>query len=183
MSTLALACLAMPACNDDDDHGDDGGDDGSDDGGSAEGGSADGGSADGGSADGGSADGGSADGGSADGGSADGGSADGGSADGGSADTGASCEGGWYLGSVPYVGDGILTECNGNPPDNCVDGYYIVFDTGECLCLPQCSAFVDIGLGDACTTDGAVVCQAIQNAEGTSSGNFCVPTQWNLCGP
>lgn len=98
-------------------------------------------------------------------------------------DGGSMCEGAWYLGSVPFVGDDILAACDGNPPMNCADGSYIVFDdTSECICLPECSSF-GLSLGESCTTnDDSVVCTAIANADGTSSGNFCVPVEWNLCG-
>ena len=98
-------------------------------------------------------------------------------------DGGMTCEGGWYLGSVPFSGDGILEPCDANPPMNCADGHYIVFDdTSECICLPECSSF-GLGLGESCTTNSdAVVCTAIANDDGTSSGNFCVPVEWNLCG-
>ncbi len=181
MVVAVLMGLGLGACQADDGGDDDGGDSGSASDATASGGSASGGSASGGSASGGSASGGSASGGSASGGSASGGSADGST----SGDpTGDACEAGWSLGKTPYVGDTILDACDANPPQNCVDGYYIVFDdTGECICLPSCSSFVDVGLGDPCNQDGSVVCTAIENGSGTSSGNFCVPTQWGLCGP
>lgn len=165
-SMILALCLVATACG-----GDDGGDDGDnadDSGGNPGPGS------------------------NADDGNDDGGASTGGNADGGGAtsnasaadDGGGTCEGDWSLGSVPFVGDGILVACDANPPKNCADGYYIVFGgTGECICLPQCSSFQDVGLGDSCNADGSVVCQAIKSTSGDSSGNFCTPTQWNLCGP
>ncbi len=100
------------------------------------------------------------------------------------ADSGGTCEGDWSLGSVPFVGDGILVPCDENPPKNCADGGFIVFNsTDECICLPECSSLQGVGLGDACDANGTVVCQAIRNNSGSSSGEFCTPTQWNLCGP
>ena len=97
-------------------------------------------------------------------------------------DSGANtCDGGWYLGSVPFVGDTFLDQCDDNPPQTCLTGTYIVFDDGDCWCLPECSQ-AGLSEGDACTDDGSVTCTRIENAEGTSNGVFCVPPQWGLCG-
>lgn len=91
------------------------------------------------------------------------------------------CDGGWYLGSVPFVGETFIGACDGNPPSNCLTGNYIVFDDGECLCLPECGQ-AGLSEGDACTDDGSVTCTRIENDEGTSSGVFCAPPEWGLCG-
>ena len=155
---LFFVAIPVAGCNDDDDDGgdDEAADDGSDDGADDEGG---------------------------DDAPADEGGDDAPADEGGEEEGGAMCDGAWYLGSVPFSGDGILVACDANPPQNCADGHYIVFDgTNECICLPECSSF-GLGLGESCTTnDDSVVCTAIENDDGTSSGNFCVPVEWNLCG-
>ena len=97
-------------------------------------------------------------------------------------DSGANtCEGGWSLGSVPFVGDTFIGQCDDSPPRTCLTGTYIVFDDGDCWCLPECSQ-AGPSEGDACTDDGSVTCTRIENAQGTSNGVFCVPPEWGLCG-
>jgi hypothetical protein len=91
------------------------------------------------------------------------------------------CDGGWYLGSVPFSGDAFIEQCDDNPPTICLTGTYIVFDDGDCFCLPECSQ-AGLSEGDACTNDGSVTCTRIENDEGGSSGVFCVPPEWGLCG-
>ncbi len=91
------------------------------------------------------------------------------------------CDGGWYLGSVPFVGETFIDQCDDNPPSTCLTGTYIVFDDGDCWCLPECSQ-AGLSEGEACTTDGSVTCTYIENDEGGSNGVFCVPPQWQLCG-
>ncbi len=92
-----------------------------------------------------------------------------------------SCDGDWYLGSVPFTGDSFIETCDDNPPRTCLTGNYIVFGDGECFCLPECSQ-AGLSEGEDCTNDGSVTCTQIENDEGTSSGVFCVPPQWGLCG-
>ncbi len=96
-------------------------------------------------------------------------------------DSAGSCDGGWYLGSVPFTGDSFIEACDANPPQLCLTGNYIVFDNDECFCLPECAA-AGLSEGDDCTDDGSIQCTRIENDEGTSSGVFCVPPQWGLCG-
>ena len=111
--------------------------------------------------------------------------ADDGAEDGSSEDAGESsgqtCDGSWSLGSTPYTGEAFIERCDANPPQNCLTGNWITFDDGDCFCLPEC-ARAGLSEGDACTNDGAVTCTRIENDAGSSSGVFCVPPEWNLCG-
>ena len=91
------------------------------------------------------------------------------------------CFGDWYLGEHVYSGEAFLEACDQNPPQNCIGGTYIVFnDTDECICLPDCGA-VGLSEGEECTT-GGITCTRIENDSNTSSGVFCAPPDWNLCG-
>ena len=101
-----------------------------------------------------------------------------------SGDTGGgqACAGDWTLGSVPFTGDPTLGQaCDGNPPKNCADGTYIMFGTGECVCIAMCSS-LGKEVGQSCTDNGQWVCQDIEATNASmNSAKACVNKDWNLC--
>ena len=91
------------------------------------------------------------------------------------------CDGDFSLGSTPFVtGENLIgNECDGVPPQNCVDGFFIQKSDG-CFCTPECAGIV--GAGGNCTNDGAWTCQAVEATNGNSA-TICVHSSWNLCAP
>ena len=85
-------------------------------------------------------------------------------------------------GSNAIVGDDVYTRCDGFPAQNCRTGGFIWFDAdeSECYCALRCDDFDPVRQpGDACDSNGEFVCQYLENASGTSKGNWCIPTSWS----
>ena len=97
------------------------------------------------------------------------------------------CEGNFTLGSTFYKSQDstqLGQPCDPKgAPKNCPDGLWINFaDTGECLCIANCSAFQGIKLGDDCTKSGSWKCMKIKATNASSnSAVACVPVKWKLC--
>lgn len=108
---------------------------------------------------------------------------------GGSPSTGggtAACSTSWILGQTAVRGSENFGTCNRlSFPTNCSGGYWIEFKdqsgtTTSCSCAIECSQ-IGKTVGQACDTNGVVICSRISNG-GASSGNICVRPSWNLCG-
>jgi len=140
-------------------------------------------SAGGGGTGGGGTGGGSTGGGETGGGGSGGGGTGGGGTGGGGTGGGAQCDGDWSLASIPFSCSdcGLGQACDGSVPKNCIDGTYITFPNGDCICIAQCSSFVNINEGDACTKDGSWTCQNIESSNGNNRMKACVPNSWGLC--
>ena len=97
------------------------------------------------------------------------------------------CFGDFTLGSTFYKSQDtsqLGQACNPKgAPKNCPDGLWITFgDTGDCICIANCSAFQGIKPGDNCTTSGTWKCLKIKATNSSAnSATACVPTKWNLC--
>jgi len=97
------------------------------------------------------------------------------------------CEGNWTLGSTFYKSQDtkqLGQPCNPKgAPKNCPDGLFINFkDTGECICIVNCSAFSNIKKGDNCTKSGSWKCMKIKATNASANSALaCVPVKWGLC--
>jgi hypothetical protein len=94
----------------------------------------------------------------------------------------AGCNGDFTLGSLPLTcrscRQGAACD-NADAPRNCIDGTYLRWGDGRCVCVARCSSF-GVNEGDSCG-DG-FTCRAVQSTN--ASGNrmaACVSDDWNVC--
>lgn len=95
----------------------------------------------------------------------------------------AMCDGEWILGSTFYSGSGVTMghACDQQPqPRNCLDGHFMIFPDGECICILSC-AKIQVQPGEACNAAGTWTCQDIVSSDGAQSGRMCVANAWNIC--
>lgn len=100
---------------------------------------------------------------------------------GGSGATANGCKGDFSLGSLPLTcrSCSLGTACdNPDAPRNCIDGTYIRFDDGRCMCIARCSSF---GIEEGASCGEGFTCRHIQSVTSGNHATVCVADAWNVC--
>lgn len=91
------------------------------------------------------------------------------------------CKGDFSLGSLPLMcrSCSLGTACdNPDAPRNCIDGTYIRFDDGRCMCIARCSSF---GIEEGGSCGDGFTCRHIQSVTSGNHATVCVADAWNVC--
>ena len=91
------------------------------------------------------------------------------------------CKGDFSLGSLPLMcrSCSLGTACdNPDAPRNCIDGTYIRFDDGRCMCIARCSSF---GIEEGASCGDGFTCRHIQSVTSGNHATVCVADAWNVC--